>query len=332
MIIPTAAAISRLEMAVPIERYFQIVGLSECAGMGVLRSDDNAPYCQAIWTRPMRQEIERYLLEAQEEIEQQLGFYLTPRYTVAEQHAYSRTVFTNWGYVIAMGIEAFETIAADVPVDHTSDPAIIGPLPTSATDINEIVIFHPNTTSVIIPSDVEIAGGQLTVEIPRCRLLIDDDNPTTGWDYNDLDLFEETVDIMRRYTDTTDPGEAVYYDPCSYAERTTAIRAYVRNNRLGVVDIFAYCPTTLQAVRLNYLSGMSVITRQMEDAVVRLAHSKMPEEVCSCAPAHNLWLRDQHVPEVLTRERLGCPFGLNDGAWIAWRFVQAARLVRGSNL
>jgi len=55
----------------------------------------------------------------------------------------------------------------------------------------------------------------------------------------------------------------------------------------------------------------------------------MPEEPCGCEVAQRLWRRDRHVPEVLTRERINCPYGLSDGAWQAWRFTQSMKLVRG---
>jgi len=76
-------------------------------------------------------------------------------------------------------------------------------------------------------------------------------------------------------------------------------------------------------VRVNYYDGKQYLSRQMEDAIVRLAHAKMPDEPCGCDVAQRMWKRDRNVPEVLTRERINCPFGMSDGAWIAWQFTRS---------
>ena len=85
-------------------------------------------------------------------------------------------------------------------------------------------------------------------------------------------------------------------------------------------------------MRLNYLSGMDPTSPQAEDAIIRLAHSKMPEEPCGCSVAQRLWKRDRSVPSLLTAERLNCPFGLSDGAWIAWKFAMALKKYRAHTL
>ena len=77
-----------------------------------------------------------------------------------------------------------------------------------------------------------------------------------------------------------------------------------------------------ERARLYYLSGLTALSQQMKSALVRLAHTKMPEELCGCDTYTRLWARDRHVPDVLTRERINCPFGMMDGAWEAFKIVQ----------
>jgi len=338
MIISTSAGVSKLQQAVPIERYFQIVGIPECAGMGVRNTDAPEWACDTIWRLDMRREIERYLFAAQEEIESHLGFHLIPRYTENEQHSVYSTIVTQWGYVIAAGTEAFEDIALAETVDLTSDPAVIGPVITDVTDEDEIVVYQSGTDRVLIPSAITIAGGTVTIEIPRCRLVVDENNPAEGWDYSDDTLFINEVDIRRRYTDTTSQVRLVRLRCDGYSsDLITDGYVVIRNGRLGIINIADTLTGTClcndySTLYINYLSGLDKPSSQLEDAVVRLAHSRMPEEVCSCAPAHNLWLRDQKQPDVVDRQRLNCPFGLSDGAWIAWQIVQNLQLIRGMTL
>ena len=41
-----------------------------------------------------------------------------------------------------------------------------------------------------------------------------------------------------------------------------------------------------------------------------------------------LWEQDHNTPDGLSSERLACPFGISDGAWVVWQFCLAKRLVR----
>jgi hypothetical protein len=130
-----------------------------------------------------------------------------------------------------------------------------------------------------------------------------------------------------------------YPESCTGCVETTFDGCfYVRNPGVGILDVQQtstnsnLCNCRPQLVRLNYLAGADVLTRQAEDAIIRLAHSKMPQEPCGCDVVKRLWGRDRNVPEVLTAERLNCPYGLNDGAWIAFQFAQSMKVYRSSNL
>jgi len=116
---------------------------------------------------------------------------------------------------------------------------------------------------------------------------------------------------------------------------------YVRNHETGAIDIqyahlvgsvwTATCPCVCsypQLVRINYRAGLTELTKQAEDAIIRLAHAKMPRPSCGCGILRDRWDADRVVPDSLTPEQAACPFGQSVGAWIAWKFANAMRVFR----
>ena len=334
--------------AVNLPDYCNIVGFWECAFFGVNNPDDTAQGCRSIWTYNQRKMVARYLCEAQEEIENELNFHLLPSWDVEEEHEYQAPMVTTWGKVISGGIRATEDIALADAVNHGADPAVIGPTATTVTDIDEIKVYYPGTDFEIIPSAIEIAGGFVTIEVPRCRMVRDDllDTPAVGIDYATVADFQQTVDLVRVYNDESTQSELV--DPhncgsvcvsrnCSEYTHTGCI--YVREKKLGIVDAMpatysggawtaGSCARRYHSVRLSYYSGLTPLTKQLQDAVVRLAHSKMPQDPCGCDPVKYLWERDRNVPEIMSVEQLNCPFGSSDGAWWAFKQVSSVKLVK----
>jgi hypothetical protein len=104
------------------------------------------------------------------------------------------------------------------------------------------------------------------------------------------------------------------------------------NPTLGIVDVrynsCTVCPGDYSHVLLNYYAGVERLTRRLETAIVRLAHSKMPQELCGCEIFRRMWMRDHEVPKILTQERVNCPFGMSDGAWTAWKWACDMELKR----
>lgn len=339
------------DSAVSLARYAQIIGYSECAFFGVKAPRDTEYACRTIWTLDERRTIAKYLAEAQGEIEDVLHYPLAPKWIENEQHDLRCPVVTTWGRVIEAGVRAESVIEAGAIVDHADDPAIVA-VSTSITDVDEIRIYHPGTDAEIHPSAIEIAGGVATIEIPRCRMVAEDvaNNPPEGLEYDDPANFESTVDVKRVYNDTSTNATLVGRScasgcTCGGCTETTASACmYVAKPLIGAVIVkeatysgSAWVPGSgicrpYNQVRLNYRAGLTRLTYQMEDAIVRLAHAKMPSEPCACDVAKLVWTRDRNTPEILTRERLNSPFGMSDGAWTAYRFAQAKRLVRASVL
>lgn len=335
--------------AVRLARYAQIVGYSECPFWGV-NHDLSGKTCREIWTLKQRQMAAKYLAEAQDEIETELGYPIGYRWFTELKKPYRIPDLARVGYVVEGGVKAVSTISAGAVVDHTSDPAVIGPVATSVTDVDEIVVYHPGTTIEIDPSKITLSGGNVTIEIPRCRMVKASvvNNPENGLDYDTPTNFESTVDVVRVYNDPSTNAVLSRNHTCNAAcagsgcqEYTQTACLFVTNPTIGAVEVHkgtysdgawltsntGSCCDQYRWAQLNYRAG-TPLTRQMEDMIIRLAHAKMPVEPCGCDPIKSLWTRDRNVPEVLTRERLNCPFGFSDGAYTAWMFARTIRLVR----
>lgn len=342
-IVKQSTALVNQSSAVRLAEYAQIIGYPECNFFGVNADIDTGFQCREIWTKNQRDLVAYYLAEAQDEIENEIGYFLSPKWTNGQQfidwQSYRNPTVLRYAYFIAAGVEGNSDISLGEAVDNSTDPAVIGPVATTVTDETEIRVYHPGLDVEIDPSGIIISGGNVTIEIPRCRLVKQSvaDNLTTGLDYDDLTNFESAVDIKRVYNDTSTDATFVYQKCNDCTDATKNVCIYPVNTRLSIVNLPLgncqnVCGCYPSFVKLNYYSGLQTLPRQAKDTIIRLAHSKMPNEPCGCAVVKMLWQRDNNVPDVLTAERLNCPFGISDGAWIAWKFAQSMKIMRGSKL
>jgi hypothetical protein len=365
IIVPTSGTMKPEASAVRLARYAQRIQYAECAFWGVNSPQNEDFQCREIWLKDERDDIAFYLAEAQREIELELKYFLNPKLTVGNPdettdpflvdwqmfdnpHVISRTMQTRWNHLIAPGIRAEQVLEAGALVDHTNDPAEITVLNVSATlDTNEVEVYHAGTEIILTPSAISLSGTTLTIYIPRCRLVDPAyaENPPGGWDYNDPTYFSTTVDVKRIYNDGSVNALLAHQKCCQVAsctEEELSACMYIQDPTIGRITIsranysngswsragLGWCCKVPKIARLYYLSGLRALDNQMEDTVIRLAHSKMPTEPCGCDITQRLWERDRTIPDVLTPERLNCPFGINDGAWIAWRFTNRRRVIR----
>ena len=335
--------------AVKLARYAQLVGYDENPFWGINHNvGDNV--CRYIWTYADRLLVAKYLCEAQVELEAELNFLIGYQWTEELKKDLKCPMFTQYGYVVEFGVEKIVSISTGETIDFTSDPTVIGPIATTVTDPGEIVVYHPGTDIEITPSKVTISGGNVTIEIPRCRLvqLQYVDNPDVGWQYSQFATWaEDEVDVSQRFNDTSTQGIMLSNHTCSPSCAVTGCSdqlqtacGYVRNPEVGIVELHPAnysggvwskvnpCSCGYKYAKLYYLSGMP-LTKQTEDMIVRLAHSKMPKEPCGCDPLKNMWAADRAMPEVFSRERINCPFGMSAGAWVSWKWALGLKLVRG---
>jgi hypothetical protein len=243
-------------------------------------------------------------------------------------------------------------LSAGVVPNYAADPAVLGPVALGTCSVADIRLFLPGTDIEVIPSGYTLGVGTVTFSIPWCRLVAEAylDNPESGWDYADVATWgAPAVDVRCISNDPSTHAVLVWRNACGTMcaqsgctdYRQTACM-YLQSPKLGIVDVSRADYTSGAWVRratgrcdlpdwvdLHYLAGMTPITKQAIDATIRLAHAKMPDEPCGCAVTQRLWARDRTVPQVLTAERENCPFGMSDGAWTAYRFAAAMRIIRG---
>jgi len=186
-IVPVQSALVIEDSAVTLARYAARIEYPECQFWGVRNEDEFLDSdCRNIWRKMERDTVLRYLAESQYEIEEVAGYFLSPRWVVGlrseqpnndDRYVDSQNInrpgrfLTRWPRIIAPGIRAESDIELLALVDHTNDPAVIGPIASAVTDVSEVHVFHPGTDVEIDPSSITIAGGFITIEIPRCRRL-----------------------------------------------------------------------------------------------------------------------------------------------------------------
>lgn len=336
--------------AVPLHRYCQRVAYREPAFFGLMHPDNDRWECRQIWTEAQRDMVAWALMEAQEEIEAEIGYPLVPRWFTDERVVYRPILRTRWAEVIAGGVMADTMVEAGATVDYSADPATVAAV-VGACAGDAIRVFLPGSDIDVIPTALSAAAGIATITIPWARLVAEDyrDNPAEGWDYNDVATWgTASVDVRCIANDPGLQATLVARHGCTLACSLSGCAdyremacIYVRDPRLGTVSVeradyaggawTRRCSTRRpQWVLLNYYAGATTLTRQAEDTIIRLAHAKMPDEPCGCEVTQRLWRRDRNTPELVTRERINCPFGTSDGAWQAWRFAQSMKRVRGS--
>ncbi len=358
-VVPASSTIRNQASAVRLARYAQRIEYSECAFFGVNWSGNFDYQCRNIWSQFQRDTIAFYLAEAEREIETELGYFVQPRWVagslatqpdgnfrlVDEQDFTNGIHLTRYGYVIEGGVRATTLMQAGVVVNHAADPATVT-VAIGAAAIDEVVVYHPGTTVQIDPSNIVVSGLNYVISIPRCRMVLASlvNNPSTGLDYDTIANFEATVDVYRVYNDPSTNASITHRNRCTNpacSETGQDGCIYIRDARIGRIEVSpatytdgAWARACLPGcrspyiTRLYYRAGLQVLDEQLEDAIIRLAHSKMPNEPCGCVVTQRMWERDRFVPQVISRERAGNPFGLSDGAWTAWRFVSTRKLYR----
>lgn len=328
--------------AITLEEYARFIEYDECLFFGVNTGNQVFGACQDFWSLAERQTISRYLAEAQEEIEDEAGYLLQPTWVVGrladqsqgleryvDEKLFKRNcqVFdTRWNKIINIGIRR-ETFIANAAIDYTTEPAIIGPITTNPVAIDEIHVFYPNTELEINPSSIYFVGNDLYIEIPRCRLVSYDLLNETNLVFDNVANFQVTVDIKRIYNDTATKG--IFYCDCD----SVNVDLEIKNPRTGLLKIDNSCLNTClgcdcKRLGLYYYCGEKKLSLKASEAIIRLAHSKMTDEPCGCDVVSRMWRRDKNIPDVMTSERAMCPFGINDGAWVAWQWAKTMKMPR----
>lgn len=360
IIVPSQATAIAEGSAVTLARYAQIIEADECAVWGVRYEGQERLDCGTIWSKEMRDKVIKYLALAQQMIEQELAYPLMPRWIVGEFNSadpngyymdtqpYNHHMIGRWARFIEAGIRAEEDVdTATITYSGTGEDEDGTITFLYNESLDELFFYHVATSVEITPSSISEAGGVVTVVFPRCRLVDPANavNPKNGWYVEDNAVFATEVDVKRVYNDPSTNAVLTGGDRCNCGASgcdnitgTACIRS--RNDYLSHFLVFpaeyasglwsrtSLCNRNYTTAKLYYKAGLKVLPPTMEDAIVRLAHALMPDEPCGCEWGQRMWRRDREVPEVLSNSRLNCPFGVNDGAWMAWRLTQRQKNIK----
>lgn len=327
-------------------RYAHFIGVDERPFFGLRYDGMERQACGDVWQKWQRDIVAHYLAEAQLEIENEVGFFLTPRWVggsdrpdETDVQPYRGRTHTRWAKIIEPGVRA-EEIIATAPVDYTFDPATITVPYSAGVSLGEIHVFYPGTNVEVPYSQIEVMFPNMVIRIRRARLVKIDqqDNPKQGWDWSDTSPagpFQAQVEVRRVYNDPTTQAVVNHATGCACANEQSSACIQVKNPDTGHIGIY---PTgrggcaCKQSVSLNYRAGMTAFDPRTFDMTVRLAHAKMPNQPCGCDVAAALYQRDHLTPEYISPERLACPFGQADGAWQAFRYARSIKVYRAGVL
>lgn len=328
--------------SVPLHVYAQAVGADECGFWGVRRDGQEDAACGVIWRKYQRDRISSALREAQETMQRVLNYPMVPTY-VDEWADYSNPLILKYARLINFGVRTEIQLEAASAVDHSTDPAVVGPILAPDTTISEIQVTHPSTGDVIYPERIEKSGDFITIYIPRCRMVKPalQDNPEFGLEYTDLTNFIETVNVSRVWLDTTAPAEVYCRTQCSCGDEQHPACVYIKNRPVSIVEIAPYryealTDTWIRStwccnpgyVYLHYLAGVETLPETLKTAQIRLAHTRLPEEPCGCEVVNQLWRRDMNQADFISLNQAQCPFGSTNGAWYAYQQSMLFRALR----
>jgi hypothetical protein len=339
-IVPLSTAIFSNRLAVNLPRYSQIVDYAEPAFFGVAHPVNKEYACREVWSHDQRIAVYRALQNAQSKVDSVAEYPLLPTWIGPERHPLGNPIVLKYGQLIQLGQKAITAYAGQT-VDDATDPAIITVTGGAVADVNEIHVYHPGTHVEIYPSDIVNLGADLVISIPLVRMvaIAFENTPAGGLQYPAAlpmvtPWYEVTVDVEREYLSPTLPavqyvsygcGEActcpdpTLYDGCGYVLNSEM--SIISAATLGCVCI----PGDTRFVDVYYQAGLTSLTSESEDILVRLAHALMPNEPCGCDFLKGRWRGDQKVPEILTAERENCPWGMSNGAWQGYVFAQSIK-------
>lgn len=335
-------------LSVTLDRYQELMRLPIAAFNGLIKPEEVPNYEIGRWTQSMRDYLANYIAQAEERRERELGYYLSPKYIVDERYEVTNPVVLRHKYLKVVGKEAFATIQAGVALtlrtiyDQIIDPVVVQVPEGDVTDAHEVVVRYPNETEVVRTLQVIRGGGNLTITIPRSRLVKPElnDDREDPLRYDDDANFLTSVDIVRRYTDLTQGVTYVYYDTdlITQTHLGMAIESDEESKRRAIVRVYPAtlsegslvfdqdygwaCYHSFNHILMSYLSGREN-SQVTEMETCRLANALMPYEPTQYEPFHQYWEEDRKAVEEFT------PYGSNSGAMNAWVSDARARVGLG---
>lgn len=353
-----------------------------------------------------RDEVATAISTAEEMIAEALGFWPAPKFIAADEQTWplpARGVQVShppyklsWGQFIGAGRENTDTvIQAGQPVVYSDqdgngvlDTATVtltaAQLAAAGANWQEIAVYYPavyldwsfyprDESWRIRPYRVmrNPATGNVTLVFSRCQFVLpdlwEDDAPV---DQSDATAFLTSVDVCRRYLDTTQQAQVIYttegmldclYPPCNEQCQTACVVIGRDNDRRnGIVKAI---PATYSAggwsyqcflqgqypdhVRTWYLGGawkkinnwietdlLHTNFPTMAEAIVRLANTYLPEAPCTCNKTQARWLRDREEQDInnIDTALAMSAFGTTmRGAVFAWSVIKRLNPLGGGS-
>jgi len=297
---------------------------------------------------------------------------------------YRMSVKANWGHFVEAGVETKSLIEAGVAITYSDvdgdgyDETATISVATTVTDDEEIAIFYPGEAGAdeweIRPArNISISGGVATIILWRQQLvdpdLIEALNPT-GVDGGTDANFLTTVDIYRRYNDSSTQGNLIWHPNlnncsctssgccpvCSYTEQDACIMPKNYETSWLMYKPASYsdgewssaslsCGRNPDIVQLYYRAGlrdkkadqpMLQMDAQWERMVALYALSLLDRDLCGCDPAKAL---AQRMKEDFSKggfqstdRMLDNPLGTTRAAWLAWKMLNEPDRVEGHSV
>jgi hypothetical protein len=326
-----------------LDRYQELLSLPIAAFNGLNKPGEVPVYsCTTIWRQSNRDNLARYLAIAEEKREQELGYFIAPKYIESEEYPITTPLVLNKKHLISVGLKTVTDIQIAATITHRDiggniiDPVVLTIATALVVPTSDIVVYYPGELVPIHPSYIGLSAGVLTIKIPRSRLVLPslNDDREDPLQYDDDTNLLKTVDVKYVSYDATEGVHYITFGD-AFAETPTAGAALIKSERLSIIDLdiynllcvigFAACSDSSKAVvRVSYLSGRqeSVMT---EMQTLRLAHCLMPFEPCSCDAEHRYWSDDveENPNSIIT------PYGSKSGAVDAWVADSRAKVGQG---
>lgn len=324
---------SGIELGLTLDRYAELLRMPEAAFNGLNKPDDAMTFaCNTIWKQHNRDHVAQFISVAEERREEELGYHLAPKYLDIDFRYENNPIVLSRAFLVEIGEKTTVDISTGVAVTYRTlgeiDDPVTVVVATTVTDTDQVKVFYPGEDVEIHPSSISISGGNVTLEIPRSRLVKPElnDNRDDSLMYETDNNFLVTIDIKRVYYDETEGADLVWLNCSTGAEQSqraqpfiddtenAIIRLLPSNYSAGAWGLTAYKYTGYPyKIQLKYMSG---ITQSMNTQLLtaRLAHTLMPYKPIDCESVTQYWQEDSTVSPRASMT----PYGNKNGAVDCW--------------
>lgn len=341
----STALAKKSQLSLTLDRYQELLQVPIGAFNGLMKDGENiggGEEYSGIWTQTQRDRLATFLAQAEEKRENEVGYFLAPKYTSAEVHvAHNPVIFKNKN-LISIGEQVYDEIGSVALTlrdlyNTIIDPVIVTISTTTVLDADEIVVRYPGLTTEIHPLSVSLAAdGTVTILIPRCRLVdpaLDDDREN-HLHYDTDANFLSSVEVWRCWYRQSTGAKyfAQGFDTfniinlCAYADNIENYRLSIAEFQPATWDGEIASPTNEWALcvynvrghwklSVNYLSGMQQ-SIQTELQTIHLAHTLMPNQPNNGSLISMYWQNDSAPTDPIVYTPYGSCVGAMD-AWIS---------------